>query len=169
MKLFDDLNNLSSSEKSMDAQLGVLKIVNYTWNQEEFSLWEFAEGVIHKTVASQTIQNEFLYPKIHDNPQRKRLNDQLCRLESICSYVKLSDLHGDNIVFSKVKNLEDDPQIFAIDLENFQFISGGKTGLFDERPKLIQLKKGELKLLDEFNEETRSISFRFVPLDTGFF
>ncbi len=157
--LFGSFNNLDRANKSIDVTLPVYKILNVTPNSP-YSLWEYIKpqpgvewpGDTASTAIKAMNRSEQLLP-------------QLMRLESICSYLNISDLHTDNLILFSPN--QKDIQIVPIDLESIQYDS--TTGLFLDRPDIPKLTEAEEELLKKCKSAIGDVPARFVPIVTSHF
>ena len=160
IELFGKLNNLS--HKSIDATLPVYKVFNLRSQDREFGLWEFIEG---REGISETADGTISQLNLSENIQLL-LQHKLKRLDQICQYLKISDLHRQNIIFRGLDTLH--PEIIPIDLESIQEL--GEPGLYNTPPREREkVNSDEEKLLREFQETylyPRSIPVRLVLLNT---
>jgi hypothetical protein len=101
---------------------------------------------------------------INNLENKKLLMNQLLRLGSVCKYINLSDLHGDNIIF-QVREDDSSVQIVAIDLENIQ--ADRPTYLYRKDPTFPKFNEVEIEKLKDFN--VKGDFPRFVPIETGTF
>ncbi|NGX59930.1 MAG: hypothetical protein KR126chlam3_01090 [Chlamydiae bacterium] len=160
VQLFQELNSLPKEQKSSDVALPTYTIVNSELGSQRFSLWEFIDGVhLHGQTAEDAIG---LLPSIEE---KKRLLAQLLRLESVCKFLNISDLHSDNLVFFHLGNA--DSQVIPIDLESIQ--PGNPTGLFRTTPTTPPFTDREKTLIENCKREFENIPTRFVPIPTSHF
>lgn len=126
-----------------------------------FSAWEFIEGVHRK--------GETAYEVVESrtSPEKERLHRQLHRLESVCNFLNLSDLHEGNILFCNLG--EDSSRIVLIDLESIQ--KNAPSGLFppSKLPILPKLSPEETFLLEGCKKDLVKIQVRFIPIETSSF
>ena len=161
IQTFSDLNALSKEEKSSDAFLPVYKIVNLVNNGESLSLWEFIEGEhLQGNSAGDVIKILSI-----SEQEKKSLYQQLLRLESVCTFLNISDLHLENLVFTHLG--QGSPQVIPVDLESAQ--PGNATGLFSIDPEILPFTKAEITILEKSKERIGECSVRFVPIPTSHF
>lgn len=157
--VFAALNALPETDKSSPVALPTLKIRNYAEEgTPPYSLWACVEGMqFEGNTAEEAIQRRPLN-------ERSRLLSQLLRLESVCVYLSLSDLHLENVIFSRLGQA--DSQIYLIDLESVQ--PGKGTGLRDGSSGEMapSLTGEEVRVLEEFKKSLSTVFVRFVPVQT---
>ncbi len=160
VKLFHNLNALPEEEKSLGANLSTYTIINMFQGAQCFSLWEFIEGRhLHGQTASEAIKS------LSNSLEKKRLYTQLLRLESVCKFLDISDLHLENLIFTNLG--ENNSQIVPIDLESIQ--PGNATGLFTRDPEIPSLTEAERSLLEKCKQDIGKVPVRFVPIPTSHF
>lgn len=203
--LFKELNQLPESENS----LPVYKILNQGaegsfWHN---SLWDYIEGVEPGTSsnANELIQSlkrgtnqeiqRLRQPPIDQTALESELKKMkalevfeknLARLQAICQYAGITDLHGENVRLTGIKTditqkriteLEESGsftegkqfQIVPIDLEVVKV--GNETGLFGKSgsPQSEVLSSREKEIIDRFLEAQEGRISRFVPIPTAKF
>ena len=155
LELFKAINELPENQKSMRYSLPFYQIepVDVTSDQsgeEPRSLHEFIKGKEIALAVSITC----------DELQDETAKGNLLRLEQISRAIGLTDLHRENVI---LKGNEWVP----IDLEVIQ--EGAEaTGLYEGKPPTFDKLTGqEQALVEQFKAFTKSLSIRFVPLDTA--
>jgi hypothetical protein len=159
IEAFDAINHqLSSAEKSLDIELPTYKVITFLDDRDPFSIWQFIDGKQLEGVTADIA--------IKGLPAAPRLFQELLRMEPICKFLNISDLHSRNILFTNPDQIN--ARIFLIDLESIQ--TGNSTGLFSEKPReLRELSETELRKLNEFKLQIEQICYRFVPVPTSHF
>ena len=148
--LFTKLNQLPSNERG-EEDLPTYQIENMEGSDNfEWSVWEFVEGQECDIDAENTLLN-----RLKNNPQARR---SLERLENICAYIGLSDLHRENVI-------QRGSFWYPIDLEVVD--PGKKTGLYQHYPaNLPKLSSKEIELMNEFIKFQQQVNVRYVPIPT---
>ncbi|CCB85687.1 putative uncharacterized protein [Parachlamydia acanthamoebae UV-7] len=157
LDLFAKLNSLHPDLKS-HGDLPQYKIQDIDGGKG--SIWEFIEGQPLHTEASSTIN------KIQDQDVRIRAEENLIRLEQICSRAGITDLHMENVLLTR------DGQWVPIDLEVVE--PGHATGLLSSQaskdPKFSpELKQDEIMLIDKFLDQQEKRVSRYVIVATASF
>ena len=141
IQTFHDLNALSLEEKSSNIDLPTYTIINMVYGNQCLSFWEFIEGKhLHGHSADEVIQGLPSSPE-----EKKSLYNQLLRLQSVCKFLNISDLHLENLIFTHLG--EDNAQVIPIDLESIQ--PGNATGLFAVEPEFPPFTENEIALLEK--------------------
>ena len=162
IELFRSLNQLPAEKKSSESELPCYTIENVTNGGQRASFWEFIDGNrLHGDEAGTAIKKERGFTK----EQRDALRKQLLRLESICRFLHISDLHLENLIF--VPEQGGNIRVVPIDLESIQ--RGNATGLFAVDPDLAELTEAEMGLLKSAEAEIGEVPSRFVPIPTSHF
>ena len=98
--------------------------------------------------------------------KRDELERRIKLLEYVSKAIGLTDLHGENVIYDETRN-----QIIPIDLEAFSVGTTKETGLYGlekAAPKIdIELPSRVTALIEAFNEGSRSVERRFVPVPTS--
>lgn len=158
IETFSKINALANTEKSSPTLLPEYKILLGEEGGFCYSMWEFIPGYhpprgnsIDMELASDQ-KYEFLLP-------------QLLRLESICKYLDISDLHEENVIIETLMDgkLFEGSRLVPIDLESIQSV---ETGLFREFAPIQQLTTQEITVLEAAKEKISQLPYRAVPLPT---
>jgi len=161
IQIFHDLNALSLEEKSSNIDLPTYTIINMVYGNQYLSFWEFIEGRhLHGHSADEAIQGLPSSPE-----EKKSLNNQLLRLQSVCKFLNISDLHLENLIFTHLG--EGNAQVIPIDLESIQ--PGNATGLFAIEPAFPPFTETEIALLEKGKASIGKVPVRFVPIPTSHF
>ena len=136
--------------------LPAYKILNL---EKEGSLHEYIDGENPRRIsAKEEIDN------MEESDFKSTLTKHLNRLESVCRAIGLTDLHHENILFTK------NGMIVPIDIEAIDLSK--ETGLFgleEKAPKFDISNSEEISLIEIFNNTTKEVPHRFVPLPTNYF
>jgi len=160
IRIFHDLNALSKEEKSLDIVLPTYTVINMVYGNQCVSLWEFIEGRhLQGQSASDAIKD------LHNPPEEQSLYNQILRLESVCKFLDISDLHLENLIFKHLG--EGNAQVIPIDLESIQ--PGNATGLFSLDPETPPFTEAERALLEKGKASIGEVPVRFVPIPTSHF
>lgn len=161
IQTFHDLNALSLEEKSSNIDLPTYTIINMVYGNQCLSFWEFIEGKhLHGHSADEAIQGLPSSPE-----EKKSLYNQLLRLQSVCKFLNISDLHLENLIFTHLG--EGNAQVIPIDLESIQ--PGNATGLFAVEPEFSPFTETEIALLEKGKASIGEVPVRFVPIPTSHF
>ena len=158
INVFHELNNLPQEKKSIKTDLPTYKIECVNSESYSFSIWEYIEGTHSSAGDASDYINRYFSTNDH-------LKDQLTRLQIVCKYLEISDLHMENIIFSHMgkPNL----QVVPIDLESVQ--PNSDTGLGNPLKKAPTLTESEKELLDDCKIKMKKHTTRFVPIPTSTF
>ena len=169
LKLFRNLNQIQ--HKSIAVDLPVYEVENAL----NFSVWEFIDG--HEPGLGFTFISPFLNQIEASETVKQNLRLKLSRLEQVAKAIGLSDLHGENVIFTNLKkdthsgkfviiSPAREIDIVPIDLESIQKDSA--TGLIEKNAD-VDIKSFNLEeqtLIDNFKNSLVKIPFRLVPLKT---
>ena len=158
--------------------MGTCKIKSYplaNTASDAFSVWEFIDGFHPEHSLGYFLQSS----QSRAIPYRTALAEECDRLEQIAQAIRLSDLHGNNVLIRHVVPARSSlfcwpPSVsqahtVAIDLEVRNY-AGNNTDLYractHAPAATAQLNRQEKKLIRSFNEELKSCPARIVPLET---
>ena len=185
IRLFEDINKVQP-----DLMLPTYKIENVLNKEIDsvWSVWDAIEGY-EPGEGIEIIETGFLENKslkitgLLDN-EMEELKRKLYILDAVARKIHLSDLHGENLIFTNL--VKDKPSsnfgstvlikenknkpigIVPIDLESIQ--KEAPTGLLNPKSEnLIDLNEATLKEIEQFNKTAIEVPFRFVPLPTSGF
>ena len=157
IELFEAINQLPLHQRSSHHLLPTYKILNMTVGHEQVSIWEFIEGIQFKDVANVKLGIE----RIKQAKHRPLLHQKLNRIDAILSRASISDLHPENVICRGLEG--NDPELFLVDLENYQ---RGQGTLLGGNPSSVTLTQEEKELIDRFKATIHSRPFRYLPCKT---
>lgn len=166
ISVFDKINKLDASDKSSDVKLPTYKIINIqdqTFNQCSF--WQY--------IPSSDISNQITGMYVSDSIKQLRntdlrdnLMEQLYRIDSVCEYLNVSDLHVNNLIISGAAN--SGYQIVPIDLESIQ--PNSSAGIFKGGSRLSnRLSPAEISILNSSKQGLGEFRNRYTPIETSQF